>query len=106
MNPEIRLGGFIMNKPKGKYMNKLQRKDRCLKVARLIAEEGLTIRQATKRLEDEGIFVSKSTVHKDISERLYNLDEELYFRVYEVLADNFDERHIRGGNATRRKYQK
>lgn len=95
-----------MNKPKGKYMNKLQRKQRCIKAARLIAEEGLTIRQAAERLEAEGIFVSKSIVHKDVTERLQHMDKDLFFKVRDVLKKNLDERHIRGGEATRRKYQK
>ena len=50
--------------------------------------------------------VSKSTVHKDLSERLERIDRTLYAQVKEILEQNKAERHIRGGNATRRKYQK
>ena len=48
--------------------------------------------------------ISKSTVHKDVSVRLRDTDHELYVRVKAVLDRNKAERHIRGGEATRRKY--
>lgn len=48
--------------------------------------------------------VSKSTVHKDCSERLWDVDMALYEQVKEVLDFNLSERHIRGGEATRKKY--
>ena len=50
--------------------------------------------------------ISKSTVHKDVAERLKYIDEELYEKVSEVLKINLSERHIRGGIATKEKYQK
>ena len=52
------------------------------------------------------LSVSKSTVHKDLSERLERIDRTLYAQVKEILEQNKAERHIRGGDATRRKYQK
>ena len=48
--------------------------------------------------------ISKSTVHKDVSERLRFIDEDLYEQVREVLSLNLSERHIRGGEATKAKY--
>ena len=48
--------------------------------------------------------ISKSTVHKDVSERLRRIDSELYERTREGLEKNLNERHIRGGMATREKY--
>ena len=48
--------------------------------------------------------VSKSTVHKDVSQRLKNIDYSLYLKVKEVLENNLKERHIRGGIATKEKY--
>ena len=50
--------------------------------------------------------VSKSTVHKDVSERLKIEEPELYLQVKEVLEKNKSERHIRGGMATKAKYKK
>lgn len=49
--------------------------------------------------------ISKSTVHKDVTERLKKYDPSLYGKVSKVLAKNKSERHIRGGIATRRKYK-
>ena len=49
---------------------------------------------------------SKSTVHKDVTERLYYLDAELWEKVQKILGINLKERHLRGGNATRLKYEK
>lgn len=48
---------------------------------------------------------SKSTVHKDVTERLRTLDGALYAKVRKVLDKNLNERHIRGGIATRKKYE-
>ena len=48
--------------------------------------------------------ISKSTVHKDISERLKKIDPPLYRKVKKIMDKNRAERHIRGGDATRRKY--
>ncbi len=65
-----------------------------------IAETGATVRAAAK------VFgVSKSTVHKDVTEKLRWRDPTLYERVRIVFEKNKDERHIRGGMATRRKYK-
>jgi putative DeoR family transcriptional regulator (stage III sporulation protein D) len=49
--------------------------------------------------------ISKSTVHKDVTERLLHINRELYRQVDTVLQKNKSERHIRGGLATRRKYK-
>ena len=69
--------------------------------ANYIAETGATVR------ETAGVFhYSKSTVHKDVTERLYSMNTILYERVKKVLQKNLDERHIRGGIATREKYLK
>jgi len=73
---------------------------RVREIACYIYETKATVRQAAR------VFgVSKSTVHKDVSERLLELDEDLARRVREILVFNKAERHIRGGEATRRKYQ-
>lgn len=58
-----------------------------------------TIRQIAK------IFnVSKSTVHKDLNERLINIDKNRYNKVIKILKHHIDIRHIRGGESTRKKY--
>ena len=54
----------------------------------------------------EKFGVSKSTVHKDVTERLRDIDAQLYMRVKEILELNLNERHLRGGNATKEKYRR
>ncbi len=72
---------------------------RVLEVANYIFQTRATVRQAAK------IFgVSKSTIHKDVTERLAEIDDSLSQRVKGVLEFNKAERHIRGGEATKRKY--
>ena len=63
-------------------------------------ETGATVRAAAERFG-----VSKSTVHKDLSLRLEQVDRPLWLRVRAVLEQNKAERHMRGGEATRRKYR-
>ncbi len=65
-----------------------------------IAATGDTVRGA-----GEKFGVSKSTVHKDVTERLRAIDSQLYERVHDILELNLNERHLRGGNATREKYK-
>jgi putative DeoR family transcriptional regulator (stage III sporulation protein D) len=61
---------------------------------------------ATVRAAAKHFGISKSTVHKDIRTRLPQLDSNLFRRVEKLLELNKQERHIRGGLATRRKYQR
>ena len=75
--------------------------ERIIKEAEYIIENGATVRQTAKVFN-----YSKSTVHKDVSERLYYIDIDLFKKVKKVLKFNFSIRHIRGGEATKRKYQK
>ena len=74
--------------------------ERARELAVWIIENGATVRAAAKRFG-----VSKSTVHKDMTERLEQVDRSLYQQVRLVLEQNKAERHIRGGAATRRKYK-
>jgi putative DeoR family transcriptional regulator (stage III sporulation protein D) len=69
-------------------------------LALYIIEHNATVRDAAKHFG-----VSKSTVHKDLSERLRHIDRALYVQVRAVLEQNKAERHLRGGEATRRKYK-
>ena len=64
-----------------------------------IVETGCTVRVCAERLG-----ASKSTVHKDVTERLRDIDPELYEKVKKVLELNLSERHLRGGESTKRKY--
>ena len=74
--------------------------ERACELAVYIVENKATVRAAAQRFG-----VSKSTVHKDLSERLQSIDLALYRQVKEILDTNKAERHIRGGLATRRKYR-
>lgn len=73
---------------------------RCIELGEYIANTNSTVRQA-------GIVfgISKSTVHMDVTKRLEQIDHNLYERVNDVLQNNKAQRHIRGGEATREKYQ-
>ncbi len=72
---------------------------RALLLAEYIVEHKSTVREAAKEFS-----ISKSTVHKDVTERLRYLDSALFGSVKTVLENNKEERHIRGGMATREKY--
>ena len=74
--------------------------ERAEKLALYIIEHRTTVRAAAQKFG-----ISKSTVHKDLSERLPAVNRELYRQVKEILNENKAERHIRGGIATRRKYK-
>ena len=74
--------------------------DRAVMLGEYIIDTGATVRAAAKVFK-----ISKSTVHKDVTERLFEINRELYHQVDAVLQKNKSERHIRGGLATRRKYK-
>ena len=74
--------------------------ERACKVAVYMIETGATVRAAARHFG-----ISKSTVHKDLSHRLKQYNHTLYLQVRQVLDLNKQERHIRGGMATRRKYK-
>ena len=69
--------------------------------AEYIIETNSTVRSAASHFD-----ISKSTVHKDVTERLKEIDKELYVKVRQVLDKNLSERHIRGGIATKNKYRR
>lgn len=73
--------------------------ERVLGIADYIIENGATVRDAAKKFR-----ISKSTVHKDVTERLCTINPSLASEVRKVLDLNKSERHIRGGLATREKY--
>ena len=74
--------------------------ERAQRLAQYIIENRTTVRAAAQKFG-----ISKSTVHKDISERLPQFNRVLYQQVKEVLEVNKAQRHIRGGIATRKKYR-
>ncbi len=75
--------------------------ERACELAVYMIQTGATIRAAAKHFG-----ISKSTVHKDLSQRLQRYNKSLYLQVRQVLDTNKAQRHIRGGMATREKYRK
>lgn len=73
--------------------------DRIIAEAEYVIATGATVRATAKVYG-----VGKSTVHSDLTKKLYHVDKNLYVRVKKVLKKNLAERHLRGGEATKRKY--
>lgn len=74
--------------------------DRIIKEAEMMIDKDLTIRSVA-----ELVGVSKSTVHKDLCERLMHLNYGLYVECQKVIQENKAVRHLRGGEATKRKFR-
>ena len=74
--------------------------ERCILLGEYLVEHRSTVRAVAAKFN-----VSKSTVHKDITQTLKKLDVDLYRSAKEILEINKKERHLRGGEATRKKYQ-
>lgn len=74
---------------------------RTINMAEYIVDNKTTIRECAKYFK-----ISKSTVHFDLQQRLPSLNKILYEKVARILNENFKEKHIRGGNATKNKYLK
>ena len=75
--------------------------DRACQLAVYMIETGGTVRSAAQKFG-----ISKSTVHKDLSQRLRQYNPALYLQVKQLMDENKAQRHIRGGMATREKYRK
>ena len=75
--------------------------ERVIEVAHYIIDSKDTVRGSAKKFG-----VSKSTIHKDVSQRLEKINKALYTEVRKILNENKAERHIRGGLATKKKYEK
>lgn len=84
---------------KNRKSNKRFLEERIRQEARYIISTGKTVRECAVKLN-----VSKSTLHKDVTERLSKIDIVLADEVNKILASNKKERHLRGGEATRKKY--
>jgi putative DeoR family transcriptional regulator (stage III sporulation protein D) len=74
-------------------------KERCVLLGTYIVENHATVRLAARQFN-----VSKSTVHKDVTQSLRRINAALYEQVKQVLDENKNERHLRGGEATKMKY--
>lgn len=81
-------------------MKSISIEERAVELAHYIIESKDTVRGAAKKFG-----ISKSTVHKDVSERLLSINKPLAVEVRRILDENKAERHIRGGLATKLKYQ-
>jgi putative DeoR family transcriptional regulator (stage III sporulation protein D) len=75
------------------------KQERCVSLGQYIIANNTTVRAAAKKFG-----ISKSTVHQDITSRLEKINPALHKQVKDVLEKNKQERHIRGGMATKRKY--
>lgn len=73
--------------------------DRVLEEGKYIVATGKTVREMALVFS-----ISKSTIHKDLRERLLEIDEEMYRKVSRILQYHMDIRHIRGGESTRQKF--
>ena len=82
-------------------MREISIEDRAIHLAQYIIDSKDTVRGTAKKFG-----ISKSTVHKDITERLEKINPQLAKDVREILNENKAERHIRGGMATKIKYMK
>ncbi len=91
-------GKVLYNLPQA---NKVAIEERAINLARYIIDSKDTVRGAAKKF-----CISKSTVHKDVTERLLKINPILAKEVREILDENKAERHIRGGMATKLKYMK
>ncbi len=74
-------------------------KERCVIIGTYLVENQSTVRAAAKKFG-----ISKSTVHKDVTQNLKKHNKELYLQVKEILDKNKQERHLRGGEATKQKF--
>ena len=82
-------------------MREISIEERAVKLARYIIDSKDTVRGTAKKFG-----ISKSTVHKDVTERMKKINPILAKNVREILDENKAERHIRGGMATKLKYEK
>lgn len=75
-------------------------KNRVIKEALYIIENNATVREAAKSFN-----ISKSTVHKDITERLEKINKNLYKQIKTIMSNHLKTRHIKGGEITKNKYK-
>lgn len=76
-------------------------KERCVIIASYMLENESTVRAVAKKFG-----ISKSTVHKDVTQNLKTVNTELYHKIHDLLEKNKQERHLRGGEATKQKFLK
>lgn len=85
---------------KKSYTYSISIEERCVILAKYLVENQSTVRGVASHFG-----ISKSTVHKDVTQILKGVDVDLYDKVKEILETNKKERHLRGGEATRKKYK-
>ena len=90
-----------MKKHSAEWIRGSDESQRCEELARYIIASGATVRAAAEKFG-----MSKSTVHKEITERLKRVNGGLYADAREILEKNKAERHLRGGEATKRRYER
>ncbi len=81
------------------YISSIKSKERCVILGTYLVENHATVRATARQFK-----ISKSTVHKDITQTLRRINPALHEQVQSVLEQNKDERHLRGGAATKQKY--
>ena len=84
-----------------KMISDWNNRERCVVLGEYLVENGATVRSAA-----HAFGISKSTVHKDVTHALKSVNKGLYLEVQRLLLKNKKERHLRGGEATRLKYEK
>jgi len=97
---KLQIPTFNISTPLSETLMKDYIAERVTDIATYLLKNKCTVREVAKVY-----CVSKSTAHKDLAERLPQIDKQLYNDVYEILRDNWDDRYIRGGEATKRKYK-
>ena len=80
-------------------IHSLTGRERCIALAEYLIKNKTTVRGVASHFG-----ISKSTVHKDVTQGLEHINKDMYHKVKEILDTNKRERHIRGGEATKRKY--
>jgi len=92
----------LYNRKRGSVMMYIaSSKERCVVLATYLVENKATVRTVAQKFG-----ISKSTVHKDITVALEKVNKPLFLETRKVLEQNKEERHIRGGEATKQKYKK
>ena len=81
-------------------MPKLPSPDEITEQAKFIVEKKVTVREAAKHFK-----VSKSTIHVNCTKRLKKIDQKLYKKVRKIMDNNMSERHLRGGQATKKRWE-
>ena len=97
----MKYGYFFFGRIGEAMLSDWNNRERCVVLGEYLVENGATVRSAAR-----AFGISKSTVHKDVTQALKGVNKGLYLEVQALLLKNKRERHLRGGEATRLKYEK